>query len=88
VLFDPELYAKHPLRLDLIRATIGYGLVGVTGEAWKKERKLLNPLFFHGPLKSMIPAMIKHTNAMVRKLHDSTEYRDGVALFRYQNDTS
>lgn len=45
---------------------LGYGLITLFGEKWKKHRKLINPAFHLNMLKEKVPEFNKHALALVK----------------------
>jgi len=77
LLTKPEIFRKHPLVYDALKFILGNGLVTSEGELWKRQRKLLTPLFHFQQLKQMIPIMVSRCEEFIKKMkegkHDCEE---------------
>lgn len=57
-LFIEEKFPKLELIYSSLEELLGNGLVLSTGSLWKRQRKLLNPLFHYSKLKQMPSIMV------------------------------
>jgi cytochrome P450 len=48
---------------DLFRRMVGNGLVTAEGEAWRKQRRLLQPSFHEGEVRAFMPAILAELDA-------------------------
>lgn len=60
-------FPKTPQFYQELKATIGNGLVTSDGELWKRERGLINPIFTHQNIKTMVDEMKEITLKSVEK---------------------
>eukprot|EP01100_Stratorugosa_tubuloviscum_P006375 TRINITY_DN275_c0_g2_i1.p1 TRINITY_DN275_c0_g2~~TRINITY_DN275_c0_g2_i1.p1 ORF type:complete len:513 (-),score=225.51 TRINITY_DN275_c0_g2_i1:104-1642(-) len=71
VLVNEEKFPKHPKLYSLFEEIIGKGLVISNGELWKRERKVLTPLFHFGRLKNYVPIILQHSLSTVQRLREN-----------------
>lgn len=65
-LTNTDLYLKDR-NLDPIRPLVGEGLFSSTGELWRKQRKLIQPVFTSGALHGYVPTMIRCVEEMLAR---------------------
>lgn len=57
-------FDKQTVIYDRFRNALGNGLVNAEGEHWKRQRKLLQPVFRSGSVKSFFDIMVRSTEKM------------------------
>lgn len=66
-------FPKTPQFYEELKISIGNGLVTSEGELWKRERSLINPIFTHGNISTMIEDMKDSTLKAVKKFSENTK---------------
>eukprot|EP00019_Armaparvus_languidus_P008727 CAMPEP_0168588468 /NCGR_PEP_ID=MMETSP0420-20121227/5476_1 /TAXON_ID=498008 /ORGANISM="Pessonella sp." /LENGTH=337 /DNA_ID=CAMNT_0008623913 /DNA_START=147 /DNA_END=1156 /DNA_ORIENTATION=- len=73
ILLHTDVFEKPPITYDLIKILLGDGLVTASGDRWKRDRKLLTPLFHFSKLKTYLPLMNRQANEFAQNLLDNQE---------------
>eukprot|EP01080_Neovahlkampfia_damariscottae_P006486 gene6486-10494_t len=80
-------WRKSPVTRDIFTSLLGYGLVGIEGDFWKKHRSLVMPSFSQANLKKMTKPIINQTKKYLNEidekglvLEDFTESISQLAL--------
>lgn len=85
-LFDTNRFPKLALNREAFSEILGDGLVTSEGELWKRERRLISPVFHFGQLKRMAIVMSEEAQHMVDEIKAKKgpvvvgEYFSSVAL--------
>lgn len=70
-------YHKSPLYRELQRV-VGQGLLTAEGDAWKKERRLLQPAFHAKRLKAYQDIMYEETEALAQRWQNQLSHTDVI----------
>ena len=68
ILSNPNDFKKSPFLYENLKFILGEGLVTSEGGRWKRDRRLLTPIFHFERLRAMIPPTVKHAQGFVHKL--------------------
>ncbi|UQA56522.1 cytochrome P450 [Polyangium aurulentum] len=66
VLANTDLYLKDK-NYDPVRPLLGDGLVTSSGDAWRAQRKLIQPVFHRNMLRGYVPTMIRCVEEMLAR---------------------
>jgi cytochrome P450 len=78
VLSDPERFMKPPELRTFIEMLIGHGLVLAERDEWRRQRKMLTPVFHRANLRQMAPVIgdcvqrFVDNGALTRDYHDAS----------------
>jgi cytochrome P450 len=60
-------YSKATFSYDLLRRVLGTGLLTSEGQTWRRQRRLLQPVFQRSRLPAFAEAALAHTDALIAR---------------------
>ncbi len=55
---EPERYRKSDMMLRLLEPALGDGLLNAHGDSWRRQRKIVAPMFRPGRIKDFVATML------------------------------
>ncbi|EBA17647.1 cytochrome P450 family protein [Roseobacter sp. SK209-2-6] len=77
---EPDLFPKSDRIAEGLKPLLGNSVFLTNGEAWKRQRRLIDPAFEGGRLKETFPAMRAAAEAAVRRLEKQVAENDTVEI--------
>lgn len=65
---------------DVFRRMVGNGLVTAEGEAWRKQRRLLQPSFHEGEVRAFMPAMLAELASSAERFERSAAQGEALDM--------
>lgn len=84
VLMDIKTFPKGKAFYDAYSILLGKGTVNVTGDQWKKQRRILQPLFHSAKLNTYLPTMIDSARYFLNQLKQRSA--DGTQSIFFQDN--
>jgi cytochrome P450 len=64
----PASYPKHHYIEDILRPLIGVSLFNANGEAWQRQRRIVDQAFVQAALRRVFPVMLQGIDDMLQRL--------------------
>eukprot|EP00005_Dracoamoeba_jomungandri_P003258 CAMPEP_0174252620 /NCGR_PEP_ID=MMETSP0439-20130205/2013_1 /TAXON_ID=0 /ORGANISM="Stereomyxa ramosa, Strain Chinc5" /LENGTH=451 /DNA_ID=CAMNT_0015333183 /DNA_START=311 /DNA_END=1666 /DNA_ORIENTATION=+ len=72
-LLDTNIFPKQALAYESIKFVLGEGLVTSEGKLWKRQRRLITPIFHFQKLKAMVPIINSNTIKWIEEIKRANE---------------
>jgi cytochrome P450 len=73
-------YVKGDPVYQEVKSTLGDGLLTSEGERWRRQKRLIQPLFTHRRVANYVPMMADEASATVKRWHDAESRGESVDL--------
>lgn len=75
-------YVRSGYGYQVLRLVQGDGLLTSDGELWRRQRRLMQPIFHRRNLERFVPAVIRLTRTMLERWEDHADRGEPVDIYR------
>ena len=77
---NADNFEKNDPVYQEIRSVLGDGLLTAEGDEWKRQKRLVQPIFTHKRVASYLPMIVEETGVALRRWGEAVDAGDGVDL--------